>query len=179
MAKFDLAKSVMSVKAPPLDRKETRLLTEDVENRPWNKEVRQSFPNVVSQATEQKVAQVGVQSVAQVPWVAQAVAQDRPKKVAQREPQSVAQSRLQSVAQERLQSITQSEINNNKELVKKNVEVLKEQISQILDVDGRKRFVREIGWGISTEKRGKKYYLFGIKKLCGDKYKLYIGNATS
>jgi hypothetical protein len=56
---------------------------------------------------------------------------------------------------------------------------LKEQIRQIPNFESKKRFVREIGWGMATEKRGKKYYLFGIKKLAGDKYKLYVGNVTN
>jgi hypothetical protein len=155
MAKFDLAKSVMGVKAPPLDRKETRLLTEEIDDRPWN--------NQVTQGVQQKVAQVDTQTVAQVTWVAQEVAQKIPKKVAHNKTQKVAQSKLTP----------------DKELARRDVEILKEQIYQIPDVEGKKRFVRDIGWGISTEKRGKKYYLFGIKKLCGDKYKLYIGNATN
>lgn len=171
MGKFDLAKSVMSVKAPPLDRKETRLLTEEIENRPWNNQVAQPLSKEVAQGVQQKVAQVIPQEVAQAPWVAQEVAQSVPKKVAQNKPQRVAQDRPQMVAQ--------SKSNPDKQLVINKVKVLKGQIDLIPDVEGKKRFVRDIGWGISTEKRGKKYYLFGIKKLCGDKYKLYIGNATN
>lgn len=169
--KFDLTKSVMSVKAPPLDRKETRLLTEEIDNRPWNNQVAQTLPKVVAQAVQQKVAQVETQAVAQVRWVAQEVAQLVPKKVAQKKAQRVAQDRPQMVAQ--------SKLSPDKELARRDVEILKQQIYQIPDIEGKKRFVRDIGWGISTEKRGKKYYLFGIKKLCGDKYKLYIGNATN
>jgi DNA-binding cell septation regulator SpoVG len=171
MGKFDLAKSVMSVKAPPLDRKETRLLTEEIENRPWNNQVAQPLSKEVAQGVQQKVAQVVPQEVAQALWVAQEVAQSVPKKVAQNKPQRVAQDRPQMVAQ--------SKSNLDKQLVRNKVKVLKGQIDLIPDVEGKKRFVRDIGWGISTEKRGKKYYLFGIKKLCGDKYKLYIGNATN
>lgn len=171
MGKFDLAKSVMSVKAPPLDRKETRLLTEEIENRPWNNQVAQPLSKEVAQGVQQKVAQVVPQEVAQALWVAQEVAQSVPKKVAQNKPQRVAQDRPQMVAQ--------SKSNPDKQLVRSKVKVLKGQIDLIPDVEGKKRFVRDIGWGISTEKRGKKYYLFGIKKLCGDKYKLYIGNATN
>lgn len=171
MAKFDLAESVMSVKAPPLDRKETRLLTEDIDNRPWNNRVVQPLPKQVAQVVQQEVAQVETQTVAQVTWVAQDVAQVVPKKV--------AQHKAQKVAQDRPQRVTQSKLTPDKELARRDVEILKEQIYQIPDVEGKKRFVRDIGWGISTEKRGKKYYLFGIKKLCGDKYKLYIGNATN
>jgi hypothetical protein len=163
MAKFDLAKSVMSVKAPPLDRRETRLLTEEIDNRPWDNQVAKVLPKQVAQVVKQKVAQVETQAVAQVAWVAQEVAQVVPKKVAQNKTQKVAQDRPTP----------------DKELARRDVEILKEQIYQIPDVEGKKRFVRDIGWGISTEKRGKKYYLFGIKKLCGDKYKLYIGNATN
>lgn len=171
MGKFDLAKSVMSVKAPPLDRKETRLLTEEIDNRPWNNQVAQPLSKEVAQGVQQKVAQVVPQEVAQALWVAQEVAQSVPKKVAQNKPQRVAQDRPQMVAQ--------SKSNLDKQLVRNKVKVLKGQIDLIPDVEGKKRFVRDIGWGISTEKRGKKYYLFGIKKLCGDKYKLYIGNATN
>lgn len=171
MAKFDLAESVMSVKAPPLDRKETRLLTEDIDNRPWNNRVVQPLPKQVAQVVQQEVSQVETQTVAQVTWVAQDVAQVVPKKV--------AQHKAQKVTQDRPQRVTQSKLTPDKELARRDVEILKEQIYQIPDVEGKKRFVRDIGWGISTEKRGKKYYLFGIKKLCGDKYKLYIGNATN
>jgi hypothetical protein len=171
MEKFDLAKSVMSIKAPPLDRKETRLLTEEINNRPWNNQVVQPLPKEVAQGVQQKVAQVVPQEVAQAPWVAQEVAQLVPKKV--------AQSKAQQVAQDRPQMVVQSKLSPDKELARNKVKVLKGQIDLIPDAEGKKKFVRDIGWGISTEKRGKKYYLFGIKKLSGDKYKLYIGNATN
>ncbi len=171
MAKFDLAKSVMSIKSPPLDRKETRLLTEENENRPWNNQVTQPLSKSVAQVVQQKVAQVKPQEVAQGTWVAQEVAQSVPKKV--------VQSSTQVVAQYKPQTVVQSKPVLDKQAIKRNVEILKEQISQISDFENKKRFVREIGWGMSTEKRGKKYYLFGIKKLAGDKYKLYVGNVTN
>ncbi len=171
MGKFDLAKSVMSVKAPPLDRKETRLLTEEADSRPWNNQVAQSSSKPVAQVVQKKVAQIEPQVVAQATWVAQEVAQLVPNKVAQK--------RTQIVAHDTPQIGVQSKLNPDRELIRSKVKVLKGQIDLIPDVEGKKRFVRDIGWGISTEKRGKKYYLFGIKKLCGDKYKLYIGNATN
>jgi hypothetical protein len=67
----------------------------------------------------------------------------------------------------------------NKSIADQDVEIFKEQIFQIDGVEARKKFVRDIGWGILTEKRGKKYYLFGAKKINRKKYKLYIGNVTA
>jgi hypothetical protein len=104
-----------------------------------------------------EVAQKETQRVAQSVAQASRVAQEAPKIVAQNSPKKVAQ-------------IT---------IADKDVEILKEQIFQIDGVEARKKFVKEIGWGILTERRGKKYYLFGAKKIDGKKYKLYIGNATA
>ena len=177
--KFDLTKSVMSVKAPPLDRKETRLLTEEIDNRPWNNQVAQTLPKVVAQVEPQVVAQIKpkvvAQEVAQATWVAQDVA----KKVAQPKSKVVAQDRPQVVAQNKPKQVAQSNGDEfRKELsVLKYVEELQDKMKAIIGIEERKRFANSIGWGIMGEKRGKQYYLFGGKKLNGKKRKLYIGNA--
>jgi hypothetical protein len=96
----------------------------------------------------------------------QVVAQDKSQTVAQ----TVAQGSW--VAQSIPQSVAQS-------LVDIDVEKFKEQIYQIQGVEERKKFVLSIGFGIASEKRGgKKSYLYGIKKIDGKKYRLYIGNST-
>jgi hypothetical protein len=64
-------------------------------------------------------------------------------------------------------------------LIDKDVNKFKEELFQIQGVEERKKFIKDIGWGVMGEKRGKKYYLFGAKKISGRKYKLYIGNATN
>jgi hypothetical protein len=154
MEKFDLAKSVLSVKAPPLDRKETRLLIEEVNDRPWNNQVAQLKPQVVAQQVAQDIR----------------VAQEGTQKVAQFKPQVVQHK--PSVVKQRVKDFEEL-------LVDKDVNELKARIFQIDGVEKRKKFIRDIGWGIIGEKRGKKYYLYGAKKISGRKYKLYIGNATN
>jgi hypothetical protein len=179
MTKRELEAMVSGVKSPPLDRKQTRKLFEENSNIEFQQDnhnqVAQTKPQRVAQPVAQRVAQPVAQRVAQpvaqFSWVAQGVA----KQVAQNKPQKVAQNRPQKVAQDRPQRIKDSE----ELLIEKDVNKLKDQIFQIQGVDKRKSFVREIGWGIMTEKRGKKQYLFGVKKLGGRKYKLYIGNATN
>ena len=154
---------------------------------PRPQRVAQLKPEVVAQVEKQVVAQ----EVAQVTWVAQEmpkpvaqprpqpVAQPRPQVVAQNRPQPVAQPRPQVVAQNRPQSILPRVKDSEELLIEKDVNGLKDQIFQIEGVEERKKFIKDIGWGVMGEKRGKKYYLFGAKKISGRKYKLYIGNATN
>jgi hypothetical protein len=157
MNKRDLERMVAGVKSPPLDRKQTRLLIDDNQNNQSSlKDVLRPALQGVAQNKPQQVAQ----AVAQGSWVAQAV----PQRVAQSTPPSVAQNKSEQVVQ------TQAD---------KDVEKFKEQIYQIQTIEGRKRFVLDIGFGIASEKRGgKKIYLYGIKKIDGKKYRLYIGNST-
>lgn len=148
MNKHDLERMVAGVKAPPLDRKQTRLLIDDNQNNQSLKEVLRPDFQRVAQDKPQRVAQ----AVAQGSWVAQ----DKPQRVAQNRPQQVAH--------------TQSD---------KDVERFKEHIYQIQTIEARKKFVLDIGFSIASEKRGgKKSYLYGIKKIDGKKYRLYIGNST-
>ena len=200
MTKKELEAMVSAVKSPPLDRKQTRKLFEENSNI----EFQQNNDNQVVQAKPQQVAQPVAQQVAQ--QVAQKVAQEKLKSVAQEVaqvlwvaqvvPQKVTQTKLKVVAQDRPQMVSQSKskvvaqpkskvaqnerIKDKDELlIEKYVNELKAQISKIQGVDERKRFIRDVGWGVMTEKRGRKYYLFGAKKLGGRKYKLYVGNATN
>lgn len=184
MTKKQLEALVSGVKSPPLDRKETRRLLEEYPNRKFqptfNNEVAQGVAQGVAQHKKNKVAQ----SVAQAPWVAQVVpqmvAQSKPKKVAQNRPQVVAQSKSKEVAQDTSKVAQNGRIKDKDELlIEEYVNKLKVQISKVQGVDERKRFIRDVGWGVMTEKRGRKYYLFGAKKLGGRKYKLYVGNATN
>jgi hypothetical protein len=169
VTKKELEALVSAVKSPPLDRKETRKLFG------YNSSLEYQQNNPVAQPVQQpvaqRVAQPVAQEVAQSPWVAQ----NKPNIVAQKKPNVVAQNKPNVVAQNRPLRIKDSE----ELLIENDVNKLKDQIFQIQGVDRRKDFVREIGWGIMPEKRGKKQYLFGVKKLGGKKYKLYIGNATS
>ena len=185
MTKKELGDLVSAVKSPPLDRKETRKLFS------YNSNLEYQQNNLVAQQVQQPVAQQVqqpvAQQVAQSLWVAQnkpnvvaqnksnVVAQSKPNVVAQNKPNVVAQKKPNVVAQDRPLRIKDSE----ELLIEKDVNKLKDQIFQIQGVDKRKDFVREAGWGIMPERRGKKQYLFGVKKLGGRKYKLYIGNATS
>ena len=165
MTKKELEALVSAVKSPPLDRKETRKLFGYESNLEYqqNNPVQQSVAQPVQQSVAQPVQQSVAQEVAQSPWVAQ------------KKPNVVAQDKPNVVAQDRPLRIKDSE----ELLIEKDVNKLKVQIFQIQGVDKRKDFVREAGWGIMPERRGKKQYLFGVKKLGGRKYKLYIGNATS
>ena len=146
---------------------------------PYHKPVAQLKPQPVAQVKPKVVAQ----EVAQATWVAQdvakVVAQAKPKVVAQDRPQVVAQPKSKPVAQNRPKS-TSARVKDSEELlIDKDVNELKDQIFQIDGVEERKKFIKDIGWGTTCEKRGKKYYLFGAKKISGRKYKLYIGNATN
>jgi hypothetical protein len=146
---------------------------------PYHKPVAQPKPQPVAQVKPKVVAQ----EVAQDTWVAQdvakVVAQPKPTPVAQDRPQVVAQSKPKPVAQRRLQSTLPRVKDSEELLIDKDVNELKDQIFQIQGVEERKKFIKDIGWGVMGEKRGKKYYLFGAKKISGRKYKLYIGNATN
>jgi hypothetical protein len=93
--------------------------------------------------------------------------------------QPVAQVKTEVVAQHRRQFLVPRVKDSEELLIDKDVNRLKDKIFQIDGVEERKKFIREIGWGIIGEHRGKKYYLYGAKKIRGRKYKLYIGNATS
>jgi hypothetical protein len=109
----------------------------------------------IQQAVAQPKQQAVAQAVAQASWVAQGVVQT----VAQSKPQTVVRFKTQ---------------------VDKDVEKFKEQICQIPTIEGRKKFCIDIGFGISSQTRGgKQHYLFGIKKIEGKKYSLYIGNSRS
>ena len=175
MTKKQLEDMVNGIQKPILKESEVKLLLnkEDTFIKPIPR------PQIVAQPRPQQVAQVKpqqvAQSVAQVPWVAQ----DRPQSVAQPKPQVVAQPKPQVVAQSKLQPVAQRIKDSEELLIEKDVNELKDQIFQIQGVDARKKFIRDIGWGVLGEKRGKKYYLFGAKKISGKKYKLYIGNATN
>jgi hypothetical protein len=118
--------------------------------------VAQPKTHQVAQDKPQQVAQ----AVAQGSWVAQTV----PERVAQNKPLTVVQKIPQQVVQS---------------LVDIDVEKFKEQIYQIQGIEERKKFVLSIGFAIASEKRGgNKSYLYGIKKIDGKKYRLYIGNST-
>lgn len=183
MTKKQLEDMVNGVQKPVLKESEVKLLLnkEDANIIPIAR------PQTVAQPKPQQVAQVKLQvvakEVAQVTWVAQEVAQ----KVVQPNTKSVAQDRPQVVAQPKSKSVAQSKpvptsprIKDSEELlIDKDVNKFKEELFQIQGVEERKKFIKDIGWGVMGEKRGKKYYLFGAKKISGRKYKLYIGNATN
>ena len=195
MTKKQLEDMVNGVQKPNLKENEVRLLLnkEDaniipiarpqIVAQPYHKPVAQPKPQVVAQVKPKVVKQ----KVAQVPWVAQVVAQQvaqsEPKPVAQFRPKPVAQDRPQQVAQSKPKPVAQNRplrVKDSEELlIDKDVNELKDQIFQIQGVEERKKFIKDIGWGVMGEKRGKKYYLFGAKKISGRKYKLYIGNATN
>ena len=195
MTKKQLEEMVNGVQKPNLKENEVRLLLnkEDaniipiarpqIVAQPYHKPVAQPKPQVVAQVKPKVVKQ----KVAQVPWVAQVVAQQvaqsEPKPVAQFRPKPVAQDRPQQVAQSKPKPVAQNRplrVKDSEELlIDKDVNELKDQIFQIQGVEERKKFIKDIGWGVMGEKRGKKYYLFGAKKISGRKYKLYIGNATN
>ena len=119
----------------------------------------------VAQKEKQKVAQERTQAVAQAVAQGSWVAQDRP--------QTVAQDMAQKVAQERPQKMSHSS------LLEKDIEGFKEQIYLMDTIEERKLFISQIGFGLSVEKRNKQFYFYGIKKLEGKKYRLYIGNVKS
>jgi hypothetical protein len=141
--------------------------------------VAQPYHKPVAQPRPQPVAQEVAQVVRVAQEVPQKVAQPKQQPVAQDRPQVVAQPKPQPVAQNRPQSITPRVKDSEELLIDKDVNELKDKIFQIEGVEERKKFIRDIGWGVMGEKRGKKYYLFGAKKISGRKYKLYIGNATN
>lgn len=204
MTKNELAGMVSGVKSPSLDRRQTRKLFEENQNTEFQQNnnnqvaqpvarfyepVAQPVAHLYTEPVAQEVAQETTQyktkevaqEVAQPLWVAQPtpqkVAQDKSKQVAQYNPQAVAQYKSKKVAQ--LGSQVARRIKDSAELlIDKYVYDLKVKISNINGVEDRKKFIRGVGWGIGTEQRKKKYYLYGTKKLSGRKYKLYIGNAT-
>ncbi len=101
--------------------------------------------------------------------------------VAQAKPETVAQNKSQQVAQTVAQNTLVAQDVPKKVAHKQadlDVEVFKEDIYKIQGVEARKKFVLDVGFGIASERRGKKYYLYGIKKIDGKKYRLYIGNST-
>ena len=199
MTNKQLQELVNGTKKPILSEKEVKLLLnkEDAHIKsiprpepvaqPRSQPVAQPRPQPVAQPRPQPVAQVELkvvaQEVAQVTWVAQnvpqKVAQPKTQPVAQDRPQAVAQPKPKPVAQNRPQSILPRVKDSEELLIDKDVNELKDQIFQIEGVEERKKFIKNIGWGVMGEKRGKKYYLFGAKKISGRKYKLYIGNATN
>ena len=159
MKKFDLETLVTSVKTPPLDRRQTRLLVDDIVQ---PQEVVQAKPHIVAQPKPQKVAQ----SVAQDTWVAQ----KRSQSVAQTKPQQVAQS----VAQKRPQQVVQ--VGHTQSLVAANeVEAIKVRIAEMPGIEERKIYLKSIGINIKVERRSKGYYFYGIKKIDGKKERFYCG----
>lgn len=183
MTKKQLEDLVNGTQKPNLLESEVKLLLnkEDayIKSIPRPQPVAQPRPQPVAQVKPKVVAQ----QVAQVTMVAQdvpqKVAQLKPNVVAQDRPKVVAQPKPQVVAQNRPQSTTPRVKDSEELLIDKDVNELKDQIFQIEGVEERKKFIKDIGWGVMGEKRGKKYYLFGAKKISGRKYKLYIGNATN
>ena len=135
---------------------------------------------------EQEAKRAQVQSkyipVNEIPKLNVGLAQPKTQVVAQSKPQAVAQAVAQGswVAQKGPQAVAQKDPQKvaQKTLADFDIQRLKEEIYIIQGVEARKKFVVDNGFGISSEKRGKKTYLFGIKKLEGIKYKLYIGNAN-
>ena len=163
MKKFDLERLVTSVKTPPLDRRQTRLLVDDIVQ---PQEVVQAKPHIVAQPKPQKVAQSVAQSVAQDTWVAQ----KRSQSVAQTKPQQVAQS----VAQKRPQQVVQ--VGHTQSLVAANeVEAIKVKIAEMPGIEERKIYLKSIGINIKVERRSKGYYFYGIKKIDGKKERFYCG----
>jgi len=187
MTKKQLEDMVNGVQKPNLKESEVKLLLNKEDANivpiPRPQPVAQPYYKPVAQPKPQPVAQVKLKVVAKevaqvtrvAQEVAQKVAQPNTKPVAQDRPQVVAQSKPKPVAQPTSPRIKDSE----ELLIEKDVNELKDQIFQIEGVEERKKFIKDIGWGVMGEKRGKKYYLFGAKKISGRKYKLYIGNATS
>lgn len=155
MKKTDLERFVTGVKTPPLDRKQTRLLVDDVKYQ----EVAQSKPQSVAQAKPQPVAQ----AVAQGSWVAQNKAQKVAQSVAQKEPHKVAQSVAQR--REHIQSTVAA----------KEVEVIKEVIGEMVSTDERKSYLKSLGVTIKVERRSNGHYFYGIKKFDGKKERFYCG----
>jgi hypothetical protein len=155
MKKIDLERLVTNVKTPPLDRKQTRLLVDDVKYQ----EVAQSKPQPVAQVKPQPVAQ----SVAQDSWVAQNKAQNKAQKVAQKEPHKVAQPVAQR--REHIQSTVAA----------KEVEVIKEVIGEMVSTDERKSYLKSLGITIKVERRSNGHYFYGIKKFDGKKERFYCG----
>lgn len=178
MTKKELEAMVLGVKSPPLDRKQTRKLFEE------NADVdfRQGNSSEVAHGVAQRYTQSVAQEVAQPLRVAQSeplsVAQYKPNQVAQNRPQMVAQYKPKKVAQYKPQVMVR--IKGSGELsVDEYVRDLKIKMANIEGVEQRKKFAKDIGWGIMAEKRGRQYYLFAGKKLNGKKEKLYIGNAKN
>jgi hypothetical protein len=130
---------------------------------------------VVAQTKPQAVAQVRPQAVAQTPIVAQVVAQVKPQTVAQYKPQTVAHEQVIKPKPQRAEYISDNT------LVDLDIQKFKEQIYLLPTVEDRKKYCLSIGFGIATEKRSgsKQIYLYGIKKIAGRKYRLYIGNSKN
>ena len=124
---------------------------------PFNDAPVLSFGDTITEQIPQAVAQEVAQAVAQGSWVAQ----DSPKVVAQ------------AVAQNSPEIVTKYSV------ISKDINALKECIFQIDGIESKKQYVRDIGWGVLTERRGKQIYLYGAKKIEGKKYKLYIGNVKA
>jgi hypothetical protein len=159
MKKTDLERLVNGVKTPPLDRKQTRLLVDDLKCQ----EVAQSKPQSVAQVKPQPVAQ----AVAQGSWVAQNKAQ----KVAQSVAQSVAQKEPHKVAQ----PVAQRREHIQSTVAAKEVEVIKEVIGEMVSTDERKSYLKSLGVTIKVERRSNGHYFYGIKKFDGKKERFYCG----
>lgn len=172
MTKKQLEDMVNAIQKPNLKESDVRLLLnkEDANIKPIPRfqPTAQPFRKPVEQPSHKPVAQEKIKPVAQ----------ELSKPVAQVRSQPVAQDRPLPVIQVRAKSKTSRVKDSQELLIEEDVRKIKIQISKIQGVDERKNFFKKIRWGILGEKRGKKYYLFGAKKLRGRKYKVYIGNAT-
>lgn len=158
MKKTNLERLITGVKTPPLDRRQTRLLVDDVKYQ----EVAQSKPQLVAQQKPQPVAQ----SVAQGSWVAQNKAQKVAQSVVQKEPHRVAQPVAQR--REHIQSTVAA----------KEVEVIKEAIGEMVSTDERKSYLKSLGITIKVERRSNGHYFYGIKKFDGKKERFYCGKVV-
>jgi hypothetical protein len=188
---------VLDIKKPNLKHDEVRKLLDfgDDNILPISK-TQPLFPQRVVDTVPQRVANTVPQQVAHT--VPQQVAHTVPQQVAHTVPQRVAQntwvaqtntfSNVMDIAKAINQKIVKpyqpKAVSRRKEKspfdqsVWEAVEKLKEHIYNLPTIEDRKKFVLTIGWGIGEEKRGKRNYLYGAKKINSIKYKLYIGNPT-
>ena len=181
MTKKELERMVLDIKKPNLKHDEVRKLLDfgDDNILPISKtqplfpqRVVDTVPQRVVNTVPQQVAHTVPQRVAQNTWVAQtntfSNVMDIAKAINQKivkpyQPKAVSRRKEKSPFD---QSVWEA------------VEKLKEHIYNLPTIEDRKKFVLTIGWGIGEEKRGKRNYLYGAKKINSIKYKLYIGNPT-
>ena len=192
MTKKQLESMVGDIKKPNLNQGEVRRLLDFGDDNIVPIQKAQSAPQRVTQPIPQRVAQSIPQKVTQL--VPQRVAQPVPQRVTQEVAQSlwVAQNDTLLDMVNIAQAIGQKVVkpfkpkSSNRRLEKSSydqsvwegVEKLKEYIYNLPTIEDKKKFVLNIGWGIGEERRGKRNYLYGAKKINSIKYKLYIGNPT-